>query len=157
APWDPMFLWAEGHAALLQLQGPAGYNDVFESGIGAFEAAEALSPHDTRLQREHADLVLAEALAQNDQALFEGAHGRYDALMALDPNNGSLWIGRASALAGMDRWEDAVVDYERAVALVPGSIPGWASLAIAYEQVGRYQDAAKAQSTAEELQLKLTE
>ncbi|MCG2806745.1 MAG: O-antigen ligase family protein [Coriobacteriia bacterium] len=157
APWDPMFLWAEGHAALLQLQGPKGDPDVYESGIRAFEAAEALSPHDTRLQREHADLVLAAGLVRNDQALFEEARGRYGALMTLDPNNGSLWIGRGSALAGMGRWEDAVVDYERAVALVPDSIPGWGSLAIAYEQVGREHDAAKAQSTAEELQLKLTE
>lgn len=157
APWDPMFLWAEGHAALVQLQGPAGHNDVFESGIGAFEAAEALSPHDTRLQREHADLVLAAALARNDQALAEDAEARYDALMALDPYNGSLWIGRASARAGMGRWEGAVADYEQAVTLVPDSIPGWGSLAIAYEQVGREQDAVKARGTAEELQRRLVE
>ncbi|MDO8986639.1 MAG: hypothetical protein Q7V14_00245, partial [Coriobacteriia bacterium] len=152
APWDPMFLWAEGHAALLQLQGPEGDDDAFESGTRAFDAAEALSPHDTRLAREHADLVLAAALARNDQPLSEDALGRYDALMALDPNNASVWIGRASAKAGMGRWADAVADYERVVSLVPDSIAGWGSLAVAYEQVGREQDAIKARSTAEELQ-----
>ncbi len=151
APWDAVFRSAEGRAMLLHLQSGAGGTEAYESGARALVAAEALTPHDTRLFAEHADLVLAAALAQKDPALFEDAYGRYDALVKRDPYNGPLWIGRGSSSAGMDRWEDAVADYEKGVALASGSIVGWSNLAVAYGQVGRVQDAADAKRTAEEL------
>jgi len=151
APWEAVFWSAEGHAMLVHLQSGAGDAEAYELGTRAMATAEGLTPHDTRLLGEHADLVLAAALAQKDETLFKDAYGRYDALIKRDPYNGPLWIGRGSSSAGMGRWEDAVADYERGVALTGRSVVGWSNLAVAYEQVGRAEEAAEARRTAEEL------
>jgi len=151
APWDAVFWAAEGHAMLLHLQSGAGGAEAYELGTRATTAAEARTPHDTRLRGEHADLVLAAALAQKDVSLFEDAYGRYDVLIELDPYNAPLWIGRGSSSAGMGRWEDAVADYEKGVALASRYALGWSNLAVAYEQVGRAAEAVEARRTAEEL------
>lgn len=151
APWDPSFDWAHGHAMVQALERGAADRAAFDRGIRAMESAGKRLPHDTRLLAERADLVLAGGLAFGDGALFDEAYERYDALLQDDPYNGPLWIGRGSASAGLARWNDAVADYEHGVELAARSLTGWSNLAVAYERVGRAQDAARARAQAEAL------
>lgn len=155
APWDPSFAWAHGHAMVQVLEQGTGDRAAYERGVAALASAERRLPHDRRLLAERADLVLAGALAFGDRALFDEAYERYDSLIANDPYNGPLWIGRGSASAGLGRWSDAVADYEYGVELAARSITGWSNLAVAYERVGRGDEGARARRQAEMLQAEL--
>lgn len=147
APWEPAAPWAEGRAAVGLLQRRTDEAALAEGRV-ALEVASKRLRHETRLEADHADLVLAAGLAMREEGLFAEALDRYDTLISKDPNNGVLWIGRGSALAGLGRWQEAVTAYERGTGLAQRSIPGWLNLAVAYEQSGRDADARSARERA---------
>jgi Tfp pilus assembly protein PilF len=47
-----------------------------------------------------------------------------------------------------ERWDEALVFWEKAVAADPRSVPAYNNLAVAYEKMGRWKDAEKAYEAA---------
>lgn len=57
-----------------------------------------------------------------DLGRYDGAVEAYGHLLRLSPDNGAGYQGRAEALRRLDRAQEALADYERAVALLPDDL-----------------------------------
>jgi tetratricopeptide (TPR) repeat protein len=125
----------------------------YDGAIDAWQRAAALAPQEAAdIAREIAGIYVARAAATHQQPLRQGwldrAVAEYQRAVSvrLEPAEEAEIRGElGSALAGLDRHDEAVREYERAV-LVGRDLPGvdahHLGLARAYEQSDRYPEAA---------------
>lgn len=74
-----------------------------------------------------------------------------DRLVELYPNDDEAWLDRGNALSELSRYEEAIVSYERAIAIQTDSYLAWKNRAIALKQLGRYEEAVNSYERALEL------
>ncbi|EIN10949.1 hypothetical protein PUNSTDRAFT_133010 [Punctularia strigosozonata HHB-11173 SS5] len=77
------------------------------------------------------------------QQKWKQAHAKYTEAIALDEGNAILWANRAACGLNLKRFQEALVDAQKATTLDPGYAKAWARLATAQD---RLQQAASIES-----------
>ena len=88
------------------------------------------------------DIDVARQLLRSGQA--EQAAQAYSALIAISPGDPDHWLGRGLAQSRRGKWQEAIEDLEKAVALAPGYADAWSALADVYRWNDRSGAAADA-------------
>ena len=91
-------------------------------------------------------VVLLVPLAWNRLWVFADIYRLWDDAAVLLPNEqvagaDRIFFNRAQAALSESRWEEAIADYRRAVALSPQLAPMRYELGVAYAQASRFQEA----------------
>jgi WD40 repeat protein/tetratricopeptide (TPR) repeat protein len=107
--------------------------DVWEVGE-RWQALAAAGRRDAR-ERVKAWHGRQAQLALTAQEWF-GARSHLSALIALEPNEGAHYLGRADANAELGRWAEAAADAARAVEMVPDSSGTWHREALLHLRAG---------------------
>lgn len=116
---------------------------VARAGLGQFDAAaEALESLAWELPDSTPDRVRAQILAQAGQIWFDaGQSGKANALLTtaieLAPKDVEIRIDRAMTLAGIGRYQDAIIDLSAALLLDDRSIDALVLRASAYRHTDR--------------------
>uniref|UniRef100_A0A0D6QWT7 Uncharacterized protein n=1 Tax=Araucaria cunninghamii TaxID=56994 RepID=A0A0D6QWT7_ARACU len=72
---------------------------------------------------------------------LENSERIFSELIAEDPGNASVWSNRGSVRVSMNKFEEAAGDLSEAIRLAPEAPVPFLNRAIAYEALGRYEDA----------------
>ncbi len=116
---------------------------VARAGLGQFDAAaEALESLAWELPDSTPDRIRAQILAQAGQIWLDaGQSGKANALLTtaieLAPGDAEIRIDRAMTLAGIGRYQDAIIDLSAALLLDDRSIDALVLRASAYRQTDR--------------------
>jgi adenylate cyclase len=121
-----------GRAVLLKPRTP----DTHQEAINLFERALALDPQSVEAQSRLAGVLVTSVLAgtaDSAAADLARAEGLLDQALAASPRNAFAHIQKGNALRARKRWEEAVLEYEAAVALDRNSVYaltglGWCKL-----------------------------
>lgn len=84
-------------------------------------------------------------------ASFQQMLASYEQAVALYPNSVAAWLGKATWLTSLRRYDEALAACERAIALDPNSTNAWAAKAAALRALGRTGEAEVAARRVEEL------
>ena len=93
----------------------------FDKARGHFEQALALDADDAIYNDNMGSFFVATALRVRSAQDVEKALGYFDKAIAADPELASAYNGKAGALKILGRRDEAVKDWEKALALNPGS------------------------------------
>lgn len=87
------------------------------------------------------DPKLQDALRAAVAGDLEGAEELFGRLIAEQPENASLWSNRGSVRVSLEKFEEAASDLSEAVKLAPLAPVPFLNRAIAFEALGRFQEA----------------
>lgn len=84
--------------------------------------------------------LLTKADAENSKRNYLTAIKHYDEAIALEPNNGKLYLYRGQDYAMLNEFRKAEQDYSKAISLLPQSFDGYLSRAILYYTINRLEE-----------------
>jgi len=148
APWEPQMRRAIGTAATVRVV-KRNEPEVLTDGLAAFEDVMAVTPLDAIVAAERANLMLAVGVNTRDSALLEGAVDAFGEVVELDPNTGIPRAGQATALLALGRTQEAIREFEAALERSPRDMTALRNLAVAYDRVGRTEDARRTRDRIE--------
>ncbi|MEM2838774.1 MAG: tetratricopeptide repeat protein [Thermoplasmata archaeon] len=115
-----------------------------ENAMGRWGAATQHLDRATKLLPSFVDAFCEKGLILLANKRYKEADEAFSEALRYDTRNARAWLGKAKALAGMDRWGAAIQAADRFISLIPDSREGWLFKAELLLDKGRYQDAERA-------------
>lgn len=108
-------------------------------------AAEQIDSAAVRLRSNYENgpaVVLARAFESLASGQFDSAIREFDAVLARNPNQSQAWSGKGEALVGLNRFEEAAIAYERAIADPSAPLTAKYNYGVVLYRLSRYAEAA---------------
>lgn len=131
---DAVFMDSTNQFAQYGLGVAAAANGQRDEALGAFGAAAKLAPRDP-------GPLHAAGLLHMETSAFEKAVTAFDKGLLRQPKSVPLMLDRANALAGQQRWSDALKQLERAEKLAPNAGQVQLKFADVYQGAKRWNEA----------------
>lgn len=132
----------------------------------AFDKALALNPESVETLLAKADLYSAAWLENFNPQIdnssdlrpwAQKAHKDYDAILAIDPELIDAYLGKGTIKAYENKFEEAIYNWEKALAIDSGSANAYFNIGWAYEKLGNDQRALSAYQKAIDIAPDMTE
>lgn len=123
----------------------SAFHDVFL--LPVYNAYQAIHARNAKRENTLTRLTIGRREAARAARKYEEMRERANKMVEAEPTNASAWVQLASALIGLKRYREALVCYDRALALAPDSVKirKWRN-----ELLKQLPDSAKAQSSLQE-------
>lgn len=115
-----------------------------ENSMGKWGAAIQHLDRAIRLLPSFVDAFTEKGLILLANKKYKEAEETFAEALRFDSRNARAWLGRAKALAGLDRWGAAIQSIDIFISLIPDSREGWLFKAELLLEKNRYQDAERA-------------
>lgn len=115
-----------------------------ENSMGKWGAAIQHLDRATILLPTFVDAFCEKGLILLANKRYQEADEAFTEALRYDTRNARAWLGKAKALAGMDRWGASIQAVDRFISLIPDSREGWLFKAELLLEKNRHQDAERA-------------
>jgi folate-binding protein YgfZ len=137
---DPESIMAHANLSVFYMQ--KGDKEAAEE-----EKAKAMSIRMTQMAREFGQQKAKEEEDRKRKAEAEQRMGMFRQVLEIDPDDFLANAGMGSAYVDMEKFEDALPYLQKALAVRPTHTVAYVTLAQAYEQLGRIDDAVQVYTT----------
>lgn len=115
-----------------------------ENAMGKWGAAIQHLDRATNLLPTFVDAFCEKGLILLANKRYQEADEAFTEALRYDSRNARAWLGKAKALAGVDRWGASIQAVDRFISLIPDSREGWLFKAELLLEKNRHQDAERA-------------
>lgn len=104
-------------------------------------AAYADSPTISEEQIREGEVIAEKALEATEKGDYAQAENYWTELVAKFPTNPAVWSNRGNARVSLNKLEDAIADFNQAIAITPDAPDPYLNRGTALEGEGKYQEA----------------